>query len=119
MKPKVILLENVRNLVYHDKGNTFLTIFNTLASLGYMVKYDVQNACTHGNVPQQRRRIFIAAFLDYDMMEKFSFPSKIKLERSLDDVLCRSARHDESYLRLTNVWPGRAFRRISVLGGFS
>ena len=64
LKPKVILLENVKNLIYQDNGKTFITIFNTLAELGYEVKYSIQNACTHGNIPQERSRTFIAAFSD-------------------------------------------------------
>lgn len=35
MKPEIILLENVRNLIYHDNGKTFITIHNTLASMNY------------------------------------------------------------------------------------
>jgi DNA (cytosine-5)-methyltransferase 1 len=52
-KPKIILLENVKNLIYHDKGKTFITIFNALSTLGYDVKYSILNACKHGNISQQ------------------------------------------------------------------
>lgn len=97
IKPKVIFLENVKNLIYHDKGKTFITIFNTLAEMGYKVKYDIENACTHGNIPQQRNRVFIVAFLKYDMLNQFSFPDKIKLTVSIEDIIKRTEKHSEIY----------------------
>lgn len=97
IKPKVIFLENVKNLIYHDKGKTFITIFNNLSEMGYEVKYDIENACTHGNIPQQRNRVFIAAFLDYDMLNQFSFPNKIKLTVSIEDIINRNEKHSEIY----------------------
>lgn len=97
IKPKVIFLENVKNLIYHDKGKTFITIFNTLAEMGYEVKYDIENACTHGNIPQQRNRVFIVAFLKYDMLNQFSFPDEIKLTVSIEDIIKRTEKHSEIY----------------------
>lgn len=63
-RPKIIFLENVQNLINHDNGKTFLVIYNTLVQFGYFVKYKVLDAQEYGNIPQQRRRIFIVAFLD-------------------------------------------------------
>lgn len=97
MQPKVIFLENVKNLIYHDGGRTFITIHNTLAELGYFIKYEVQNARTHGNIPQERGRTFIAAFSDPDMMNKFELPEEIPLTVNLNDILDRSARHNDIY----------------------
>ena len=97
MQPKVILLENVKNLIYHDNGRTFITIHNTFAELGYFIKYEVQNACTHGNIPQERSRTFIAAFSDPDMMNRFEFPEEIPLNVRLNDIIDRSVKHNEIY----------------------
>lgn len=97
IKPRVIFLENVMNLIYHDNGKTFITIYNTLAELGYSVKYSVQNASTHGNIPQDRSRTFIAAFLDYDVMNRFSFPDEIELTCTVNDIIDRSVKHSEIY----------------------
>lgn len=97
IKPKVILLENVKNLIYHDNGRTFITIYNTLAELGYFIKYEVQNARTHGNIPQERSRTFIAAFSDPDMMNKFEFPEEIQLTVKTNDIIDRSVKHSEIY----------------------
>lgn len=97
VKPKVIFLENVKNLIYHDNGRTFITIFNTLAYLGYKIKYAVLNASTHGNIPQERSRTFIAAFADIDMLSHFSFPCEIDLTVSIDDIIDRKVKHSDVY----------------------
>ena len=69
-RPKVIFLENVSNLVEHDNGRTFLVIYSSLAQFGYAVRYKVMDAHVYGNIPQPRSRIFIVAFLDYDMCDR-------------------------------------------------
>lgn len=97
MKPKIILLENVRNLIYHDNGKTYITIHNTLAEMDYGIKYAVLNASTHGNIPQDRKRTFVAAFKDYDMMNAFTFPDETKLSCGIDDIIDRSVKHSDIY----------------------
>lgn len=77
-RPKVIFLENVANLLGHDDGKTFLTIYNTLVPFGYSFKYQVMDALDYGNIPQRRSRIFIAAFLDDQMCDRFKFPEKLE-----------------------------------------
>ncbi len=60
-KPKAFLLENVKNLINHDKGNTFRTIRTVLEEeLGYKVQAKVIDA--QHFVPQHRERILIAGF---------------------------------------------------------
>lgn len=60
-RPKAFLLENVKNLVSHDKGRTFSTIVDTLSNeLGYRVFYRVING--RHFVPQNRERIMIVGF---------------------------------------------------------
>ena len=62
-RPKVFLLENVKNLVNHDHGRTFLTIHHILKNeLGYHITWKVIDA-KHW-VPQHRERIFIVGFKD-------------------------------------------------------
>lgn len=67
-KPKTFLLENVKNLVSHNKGNTFKVIRDTLEKeLGYNISWKVING--KGFVPQNRERIFIVGFredVDFD-----------------------------------------------------
>ncbi|MCZ2247165.1 MAG: DNA (cytosine-5-)-methyltransferase [Bacteroidia bacterium] len=73
-KPKAFMLENVKNLVSHDKGNTFKVIKNTLEKLGYSVHYQVLNGKHF--VPQNRERILIVGFRNdiFNREENFKFP---------------------------------------------
>lgn len=59
-KPAAFLLENVKNLLSHDRGNTFSVIRRTLDELGYDVNYRIIDARSW--VPQHRERIFICGF---------------------------------------------------------
>lgn len=86
-QPKVIFLENVKNLVSHDKGNTFETILHNLKHLGYFVKHKVLNAMEYGNTPQNRERIYIVAFRSRQAYERFSFPDPIPLTRTIGDIV--------------------------------
>ena len=84
-RPSAFMLENVRNLVAHDNGNTFKVIREHLEALGYTVHAKVLNALDYG-VPQKRERIIIVGFLK-DI--PFDFPKPVcESERlSLSDIL--------------------------------
>ena len=86
-KPKVIFLENVKNFVTHDKGNTFKVIRDSLISSGYKIKWKVMNTCEYGNIPQNRERIYIVAFADEDMYKRFSFPNPVELTNTPDKFI--------------------------------
>lgn len=74
-KPKYFLLENVKNLISHDKGNTFRVIINNLLELGYQVRWDVLNSKDFG-VPQNRERIYIRGILkEYGELPDISLTS--------------------------------------------
>ena len=111
-RPPIIFLENVANLLQHDDGKTFLTIYNALVPYGYTFKYRVMDAIEYGNVPQHRTRIFIVAFLDNDKCERFEFPDKLKLTVKLNDILVRNAKHDESYYYTDNSMYYEDLKRI-------
>lgn len=64
-KPKYILLENVKNLMSHDGGNTFLKIIETLNYLGYTIDFTIINSNAAG-LPQNRERTYIIGILDHD-----------------------------------------------------
>ena len=87
VQPRICFFENVKNLVTHDKGNTFKVICNELDKLGYKTVYKVMNACEYGNVPQNRERIYIVAFRDSADYEKFTLPEPIKLDKTISDVI--------------------------------
>ncbi|MDE7453508.1 MAG: DNA (cytosine-5-)-methyltransferase [Clostridia bacterium] len=96
-RPAVVFLENVQNLIEHDKGKTFLVIYNALVQFGYYVNYKVLDSQFYGNIPQQRKRIYIVGFLDCSMSDNFRFPDEIPLTMQLNDVIDRSVCHDKIY----------------------
>ena len=61
-QPRLLLLENVKGLLSHDKGRTFGTILHTLSELGYDCEWQVLNSKDFG-VPQNRERVFIIGHL--------------------------------------------------------
>ena len=61
-QPRLLLLENVKGLLSHDKGSTFYTIISTLDELGYDCQWQVLNSKNFG-VPQNRERVFIVGHL--------------------------------------------------------
>jgi DNA (cytosine-5)-methyltransferase 1 len=87
-KPKVLFLENVKNLAKHDEGKTLKTIMKTLDSLGYNVFTKILNASNFG-LPQNRERVYIVAFEKKLHSNQFKFPSpsneKVCLEHILED----------------------------------
>ena len=93
--PKVIFLENVKNLQAHDSGNTFKVIKAELEKQGYTVFHQILNAKTHGNTPQNRERIFIVAFLDKKQAQKFSWPKPVPLKKKWTD--CLEGKVDSKY----------------------
>jgi DNA (cytosine-5)-methyltransferase 1 len=95
-RPRFILLENVKNLMDHDNGKTFLVIYNTLVQFGYTVRYKVINA-TDVNIPQNRARIFIVAFLDINDCDRFEFPEPLELTATIEDYLERDVKHEDCY----------------------
>lgn len=84
-KPKAFMLENVRNLTAHDKGNTFRVIKAHLEALGYNVYAKVLNALDFG-VPQKRERIIIVGFID-DVLFSFPDPIPVSERKTLKDIL--------------------------------
>ncbi|KAE9540552.1 DNA cytosine methyltransferase [Ursidibacter maritimus] len=86
-QPSIIFLENVKNLVTHDHGRTFAIIQDSLKRNGYFIKYKILNACEYGNIPQNRERIYIVCFKNKKFAEKFEFPIKIELEKTIKDML--------------------------------
>lgn len=96
-QPYAIFLENVKNLVHHDKGNTLKVILKTLEDLGYYATYKVMNAAEYGNIPQGRERIYIVGFKDKSVSERFRFPDKVELTKSVFDVIDFKTQVEEQY----------------------
>jgi len=76
-------------------GRTFKVIKETLEKLGYHIKWKILNSMTHGNIPQNRERIFIAGFLDKEKADAFDFPEEIPLTKSFREFTAEEA--DDKY----------------------
>jgi DNA (cytosine-5)-methyltransferase 1 len=86
-KPKAFMLENVKNLVSHDKGKTFKVIKNTLTELGYSIQFQVLDGKHF--VPQHRERIIIVGFRTdiFGGKENFKFPKLPEPKAKIKDIL--------------------------------
>jgi DNA (cytosine-5)-methyltransferase 1 len=72
-KPKVVIIENVKNLLTHDNGNSLKTIIDNLKQKGYLIKYKVLDTCKITGIPQHRERLYIIGFLEIKMFDNFTF----------------------------------------------
>lgn len=78
-QPKCFLLENVKGLVTHDKGNTIKIILQELSQIGYGVVYKVLTSLDYG-VPQMRQRVyFVGIRKDLSKsIDKFEWPEPVE-----------------------------------------
>ena len=101
-RPKAFFLENVKNLMSHDKGNTFRVIRETLEELDYSIHYRVMDGQEY--VPQHRERIMIVGFDKkiFRNEEHFEFPEATGAKHELSDILERSP--DAKYTLSDKLW---------------
>ena len=111
-KPEIIFLENVKNLVSHDNGNTFQVILQELQNEGYSVKFQVLNAMEYGNIPQNRERIYIVAFKNKEIYKNFEFPLPVKLETKLSDVIDFNTKIDDRYYYTEGKYKGDIYEQL-------
>lgn len=96
-KPKAIFIENVKNMVTHDKGNTFKVIRESLVANGYYIKWKVLNGKNYGNIPQNRERIYIVGFNNKKAYDRFEFPEEVELTTKLNEIIDYNNKKDEDY----------------------
>lgn len=126
--PKVLLLENVKGLRSHMKGETLKTILATLDELGYAYGVEVLNA-KHFGVPQNRERLFIVAWHRATVgAERFRFPYGIApdgttlyertpdlaarvMPTKLSDIFEPAESIDSSYTISDRMWAGHQARK--------
>ena len=106
-RPEAFLLENVKGLVGHNKGDTFKTMLNILEDdLGYKVYYKVLNAKDFG-VPQNRARIMIVGFKNHNI--RFEFPEEFKYKKKVGDILLEEV--DDKYTISDRLWASHRRRK--------
>jgi DNA (cytosine-5)-methyltransferase 1 len=101
-RPKAFILENVKNLVSHDKGNTFRVIKGVLEELEYNVHPLVMDGKSF--VPQHRERIFLVGFDNrhFHGQEEFEFPSLAEDGPKIKEILQEDV--DPKYTLTDHLW---------------
>ncbi|HEY5367739.1 MAG TPA: DNA (cytosine-5-)-methyltransferase [Hanamia sp.] len=101
-RPKAFFLENVKNLISHDKGQTFKVIKETLLDLGYSFHFKVLNGKHF--VPQNRERTFMVGFDSkvFNYKEKFEFPELPEPSKKIKDIL--EKKPDPKYTLTDHLW---------------
>ena len=107
-KPSMLLLENVKGFVNHDKGKTMKIVRETLEDLGYNVFYKVLNARDFG-LPQNRERIYIVGLNKRKLGSiGFKFPEPTYKATRVGDIL--ETKVDEKYTLSNKLWKGHKRR---------
>lgn len=118
LKPKAFLLENVRNLIAHDKGRTFKIIEEVIRKeLNYSFIPFVLDSKEYGNIPQTRSRIYIVGFrgegnyyhkgqpnlfdpsITHTCTSQFDTPTSIPLLKTIQDMLHTTKQEERYYYR--------------------
>jgi DNA (cytosine-5)-methyltransferase 1 len=86
-KPRIVVLENVKNLLSHDSGQTIEKIKSAISELGYKIKYKLLNTCKVTGVPQNRERVFLVCFLQTEDFDRFNFDIPLKPLEPFHDLL--------------------------------
>lgn len=104
-RPPVMILENVKNLRSHDKGNTWRIINESLDTLGYHVRSEIIDA--QAWVPQHRERVFLVCFdrrvFDSEQIQEFRFPRRPRKQPQLSEILEAGA-PDRKYMLSDHLW---------------
>lgn len=111
-QPQIVFLENVKNLVGHDNGNTFKVIREALEANGYYVNPMVLNAMEYGNIPQNRERIYLVCFKNEKLYQNFHFPMPIPLKKKLKDVIDFDSKVDDKYYYTEGKYKGDIYEKL-------
>ena len=94
--PRFFIAENVKGLLSANKRKAFPMIVKEFEDAGYHIKFQVLKASNYG-VPQKRERVFIVGFRNFSDMMSFQFPSELKNNPVLGDVVSYDTEVDEKY----------------------
>lgn len=103
-QPRVLFLENVKNIIGHDNGNTFDTIQKAIDELNYSFSYKVIDSSSL--VPQRRQRCYMVCIRDKEF--EFEFPDIKGEQLPLSSILEKNI--SESYTISRKLWQGHVKR---------
>lgn len=114
-KPRILFLENVKNLKAHDNGNTYRVIKTEIEKIGDIVKEAVLNTMYFSDLPQNRERIYIICFRDkvdadkftmFDNLDKFKLSfTKKEREEQIKSIIDYSTKAPDKYYYTKEKYP--------------
>lgn len=104
-KPEILIFENVKGLVNHNKGNTFKTILDSLSSREYYLKWKVLNTSKLTGIPQNRERVYIIGFKNEVYCNKFTFDFPLIQKKLIKDFLETNPLEKYYYTDKLKVYP--------------
>lgn len=102
-KPRVLIFENVKNLVSHDNGNTFKVIAEEITKRGYKLFHRILETSAITGIPHNRERIFIIAFQGIDV-SYFPWPAEVDNIRDLNEYLDEAVHDKYAYTEKSAIW---------------
>ena len=102
--PECVILENVKNLVSHDKGNTFKVIKENLENRGYNIRYKVLNTAEITGVPQHRERIYIVCLKSKEVFDKFTLDFPKIPKKKISELLETNVPQKYYYTSSSSTW---------------
>jgi DNA (cytosine-5)-methyltransferase 1 len=102
--PSCVILENVKNLVSHDDGNTFEIIKKNLIDRGYNIRFKVLNTSSITGVPQHRERIYIVCLKSKEMFDKFTLDFPDVKKETIETMLEPSVASKYYYTDKSSTW---------------
>lgn len=103
--PRCIILENVKNLVSHDNGETFKVIRSNLEERGYHLTFKVLNTAQITGIPQHRERIYIVGFKSEGASERFSLNFPEVPKATIQSLLQETVPAKYYYTEASSTWP--------------
>ena len=115
-KPRVIFLENVKNLVGHDKGKTFKTIIEKLEEAGYKDKIKCQVLSSTEYVLtyyKLRKNLYYLAFKYKEDFDRFQMPMPMTLDKNIKDVFNFDTKVDDKYYYTEGKYKGNIYKLLT------
>ena len=116
-KPKFAILENVKNIITHNNGETLSTILKTLNDLKYDVFYELLRGSNYG-VPQHRERVFFICFRKDLKVNSFSLSKPNFNMRSINDILEENVNDKEIIINRDDIILEKKNINKDLLGNF-
>jgi len=101
-RPRLLILENVRNFTTHDEGRTLQTVKRTMNELGYDFYCSVLNA-SHYGLPQNRERIYMICIRRDGRVANFTFPKSSEQSISLADIILPDAEVEKYVIKRKDI----------------